>query len=119
MNAVKRSYLKELVAASYRLAMELSNKEEDDLSIEEQKFLNTVNDCAEWDISAESVDGIGREVSVFTNRGLVGVYEYHEIFGERDLVAQGTVIKLDDKSYVVLNVTLRSDKSIKLEVKSI
>lgn len=119
MNEVKRMYLKGLISAAYRMASSLLSKEEDDLTAQESNLLNAVNHCAEFNISEKSVDDVGRTVSVFTNRSFVGSYEYHEIFGNRDLIAYGTVISLEDKNYGVLNVTLKSDKQITLEVKEV
>ncbi|WP_103111011.1 hypothetical protein [Brevibacillus reuszeri] len=117
MNEVKRMYLKGLISAAYRMASNLLNKEEDELTVQEAELLNAVNHCSEFNISDKSVDDIGRTVSVFTYRSFVGNYEYHEIFGKRDLVAYGTIISLDEKNYAVLNVMLKSDKQITLEVK--
>ncbi|MGG0793729.1 hypothetical protein ABE137_06955 [Brevibacillus laterosporus] len=119
MNAVKRVYLKQLIEAAYRMAFSLSNKEEEELTVEEEGLLNAVNHCSEFNISSESVNDIGRTVAVFTNKNFVGKYEYHEIFGKRDLVSIGTVIELNDEEYVVLDVILKSDKQITLDVQKI
>ncbi|QDX91087.1 hypothetical protein EEL30_01005 (plasmid) [Brevibacillus laterosporus] len=116
MNQIKRNYLKQLISAAYRMAFILSNKEEEELTVQEDGLLNAVNHCAEFGISDQSVDDIGRTVSVFTNKSFVGSYEYHEIFGKRYLVSTGTVVELNDEKYVVLNVMLKSDKQITLEV---
>lgn len=117
MNEIKRVYLKQLIEAAYRMAFILSNKEEEELTVQEERLLNAVTHCSEFNISSESVNDVGRTVAVFTNTSHVGNYEYYEIFGKRDLVSTGTVIELNDKKYVVLNVMLKSDKQITLEVK--
>ncbi|RFB28290.1 hypothetical protein DZB91_24015 [Brevibacillus sp. VP] len=116
MNEIKRIYLKQLIEAAYRMAFSLSNKEEEELTVQEERLLNAVTHCSEFNISSESVNDVGRTVAVFTNTSHVGNYEYYEIFGKRDLVSTGTVIELNDKKYVVLNVMLKSDKQITLEV---
>ncbi|AUM64294.1 hypothetical protein C0R09_06980 [Brevibacillus laterosporus] len=117
MNAVKRVYLKQLIEAAYQMAFSLSNKEEEELTGQEERLLNAVTHCSEFNISSESVNDVGRTVAVFTNTSHVGNYEYYEIFGKRDLVSNGTVIELNSKKYVVLSVVLKSDKQITLEVK--
>ncbi|AGR47446.1 hypothetical protein EMERY_87 [Brevibacillus phage Emery] len=116
MNEVKRFHLKQLIEAAYRMALSLSIKEEE-LTVQEESLLDAVTHCSEFNISSESVNDIGRTVEVFTNTSYVGSYEYYKIFGKRDLVSTGTVIELNDKKYVVLNVMLKSDKQITLEVK--
>ncbi|MED1787603.1 hypothetical protein P4V47_08795 [Brevibacillus laterosporus] len=117
MNEIKRVYLKQLIEAAYRMAFNLSNKEREELTVQEEGLLDAVNHCSEFNISSESVNDIGRTVAVFTNTSHVGNYEYYEIFGKRYLVSTGTVIELNGKKYVVLNIMLKSDKQITLEVK--
>lgn len=113
----QRDHLRKLIGVSYGLASDyVILKDSRELNQNEKSLLKTVGELALTEANDEDTADDEFKIQVFDSQCFLGSFSYSEIFGDRAVITQGTVVELKGRDYAVQGISLTSDKQIKMDV---